>query len=245
MLASLGRLDEARAQIEARRAAEPRLVPHLQWRSVATGMAPAEYWSDRPTEGLPSSAGASPWPLSPHEMIVALVGGDALTGRDLARRGVAEGAPADFSEVRAARYLTELEVGSAWADYLVEPGPEALAVFVDAASRFVLHSYPVNSLNVRAEVLFFHLSSAMAMSSDPATRDDGIHRLRHGRFMDPHVWSLRWEALGKAYDAAGDTAAAIDAYERWVGLMSGSDHILQPRVQTARDRLAALGSTGN
>ena len=69
----------------------------------------------------------------------------------------------------------------------------------------------------------------------------------------PWVWWLRtdgeyhaatYERLGQLYEARGDRAHAIDAYDHAIKLWSSADPELQPRVGTMRARLSALGAAG-
>jgi tetratricopeptide (TPR) repeat protein len=53
-----------------------------------------------------------------------------------------------------------------------------------------------------------------------------------------------WERAGLLSDEVGDTVTALDAYRHFVEQWSDADPELQPRVQVARERIAALdGST--
>jgi hypothetical protein len=48
------------------------------------------------------------------------------------------------------------------------------------------------------------------------------------------------EAVGKMYDARGDTARAVEAYRDFVERWKNADPEVQPRVAAARQRIVAL-----
>jgi hypothetical protein len=48
------------------------------------------------------------------------------------------------------------------------------------------------------------------------------------------------EAIGKMYDARGDTARAVEAYRDFVERWKNADPEVQPRVAAARQRIIAL-----
>jgi TolB-like protein len=88
------------------------------------------------------------------------------------------------------------------------------------------------------------LHRAVVLAARPATRDEGIRRLRYGLSMDPQYVPIARLALGRALEASGDRAGAIEAYGDFIRFWAKADPSLQPRVQEARDAMARLQKQG-
>jgi TolB-like protein len=82
---------------------------------------------------------------------------------------------------------------------------------------------------------------ALALSSRPDTRAEGITRLRYGfDNLDYYLIPLTYVGLGRAYEAAGKTDSAAFAYGRFIRLWDKADPALQSRVAEAREALTRL-----
>ena len=88
---------------------------------------------------------------------------------------------------------------------------------------------------------FLRFQLALALSSRPDTRREGIRWLRYA-FDDEtsYLPPLTYLALGRAWEAAGERDSAAYAYGRFVKLWDKADPPLQGRVQEARDALVRL-----
>ena len=82
---------------------------------------------------------------------------------------------------------------------------------------------------------------AAAQAAHPATREEGIRRLRNGVWVTDLVYlPLTYLWLAQALEASGDAAAAAEAYAHFIRLWRNADPELQPRVETARRALERL-----
>ena len=88
---------------------------------------------------------------------------------------------------------------------------------------------------------FLRFQLALALSSRPDTRQEGIRWLRYA-FEDASSYlpPLTFLALGRAWEAAGERDSAAYAYGRFVKLWDKADPPLQSRVQEAREALSRL-----
>ena len=84
------------------------------------------------------------------------------------------------------------------------------------------------------------LQLALALASRPATRDEGVRRLRYGFAMDPHYIPIAQFAIGEALAEAGDRKGAAEAYSEFIRLWKDADPSVQPRVTRAREALAEV-----
>jgi hypothetical protein len=89
---------------------------------------------------------------------------------------------------------------------------------------------------------FLRFQFALALSARPTTREEGIRWLRYASDdqSQTYLFPLSYLALGQALEAAGEGAAAADAYGRFIRLWDKADPPLQGRVREARDALARL-----
>ena len=90
--------------------------------------------------------------------------------------------------------------------------------------------------------LRLHRAAVMAMR--PQTREQGLNWLRYGMGYDLQYIPISRLALGRALEAAGDRAGAIEAYGEFVRYWQKADPALQPRVQQTRDLIARLQKEG-
>src|SRR5690606_3332956 len=84
------------------------------------------------------------------------------------------------------------------------------------------------------------LQLATALAQRPDTREEGRRLLQHGFVYDAGIEPITRFALGRIEEAAGDKAAAIEAYSRFLKLWDKADPSLAPQVTEARDALARL-----
>ena len=88
----------------------------------------------------------------------------------------------------------------------------------------------------------YHLAKAYEDSGDPRmARDEfeGLVALIPGRTSFGDLYALSYYRLGGIYEKLGNTAKAVECYERFLGLWKESDPGL-PEVADARKRLAGL-----
>jgi TolB-like protein len=95
-------------------------------------------------------------------------------------------------------------------------------------------SHP-GALAVDAPSLPLRLQWALALAARPATRAEGIRRLRYGFELDAVVLPLTFYALGQAYEANGDRAEAAHFYASFLRLWDHADPELQFWVERARE----------
>jgi predicted Zn-dependent protease len=159
----------------------------------------------------------------------ALVRGDAAAARAVlasTRRDTSSAAPIP-------RALLEATEG--WALLIEGDTTAGLARLAEALSRPGVMWADAPTLPIR-------LQWALAQVARPATRAEGIRRLRHGFTFDPQVLPLTLYALGQAYEADGDRARAAESYREFLRLWDRADPQLQPLVQRAR--VALTDETG-
>ena len=71
---------------------------------------------------------------------------------------------------------------------------------------------------------------------DPIRRDAGTGRID----IDPYFLGTTLYELGELYESAGDVKHALEYYGRFIDLWKNADPELQPRVASARARMAQL-----
>lgn len=86
----------------------------------------------------------------------------------------------------------------------------------------------------------FRFQWAAALAARPATREEGIRRLRYGFDGDLPWIPLTYLALGQALEDGGDREGGAQAYAQFVRLWEKADPELQPRVDAARRALQRL-----
>jgi tetratricopeptide (TPR) repeat protein len=90
------------------------------------------------------------------------------------------------------------------------------------------------------ETAYLRFQLALALAAEKNTREEGVQRLRYGFDFDPLYWPLTRLALGHAYEAAGQTDSAAQAYSRFLRLWDKADPELQGRVREAKAALQEL-----
>ncbi len=234
VLASLGRLEEARVYYDTIWAIQG---PHgdIAWSrmmAVWAGLADSAYaaplfdaMATVPREGARQRQGALYG-----EMLLALAQGRSAEARRLADEALA-------IEISGPNPLPPLfRAGLGWAgiidgDTLI--GIEALRSGIEDAG------FGTGFTMVMNQPLRYALATAQA--SYPATREEGIRRLRYGAWaMDIIYIPLTYLWTAQALEAKGDVAGAVEAYSHFVRHWSGADPDLQPRVETARQAIQRL-----
>jgi hypothetical protein len=81
---------------------------------------------------------------------------------------------------------------------------------------------------------------AQALAARPATREEGIRRLRYGFDQDPMLVPIATFSLAKAYEAAGNRDEAAAAYGRFLRLWDKADPEFRSYADDARASLAKL-----
>jgi serine/threonine-protein kinase len=102
----------------------------------------------------------------------------------------------------------------------------------------------VSSFSGPAMTAPLRLHRAAVMAMRPGTREQGLDWLRYGMNYDIQYIPVSRLALGRALEAAGDRAGAIEAYGEFVRYWQKADPALQPRVQQTRDLIARLQKEG-
>jgi TolB-like protein len=93
-------------------------------------------------------------------------------------------------------------------------------------------------LTVDAPTLPLRLQWALALAARPATRAEGIRRLRYGFDFEPEVLPLTSYALGQAYEADGHRAEAAHFYGTFLRLWDRADPELQSWVRRAKEAVS-------
>jgi hypothetical protein len=94
-------------------------------------------------------------------------------------------------------------------------------------------------LTVDAPTLPLRLQWALALAARPATRAQGIRRLRYGFDFEPAILPLTFYALGQAYAADGNRAEAAHFYASFLRLWDRADPDLQSWVRRAKQAVDA------
>ena len=81
---------------------------------------------------------------------------------------------------------------------------------------------------------------ALALAARPATRAEGIRRLRHGFDSDPEFIPISFYYLGRLHEAAGEKEEAVQAYGQFIRLWNKPDPLVAGRLEEAKRALAAL-----
>jgi tetratricopeptide (TPR) repeat protein len=239
LLASLGRLAEARAVFDTVSVMEP-AAAWLDLFTVLAGNADSSY-AGRTFEVL-----ANMPPVPAYQQLAALLfmayslsKGDAATARRWADEAAAtkEAAPAGSDSV--AGFSAVLTAGRGFADLLegdtvaglakLEAGIEDLGYSEDS----YYWAWP------------FHFALAAAQVARPETRARGIRWLRYApAYAQWEYAAPSFRLLGQVLEESGDRAGAADAYERFIRLWEHADPELQPQVEWARRALERLAAEG-
>ncbi len=88
------------------------------------------------------------------------------------------------------------------------------------------------------------LRYALLLASRPASRREGIARLRYGFEQAPELLPITMYYLGKAYEADGQREQAMASYGQFVRLWNRPDSLYVGRAREAKDALQRLTAEG-
>lgn len=232
LLASLGRLAEARPIFDSLRAfADPRQRAfYAAIAPVIAGMADSSFAGDA-FDVLRDTTGPE-WFSRYHLMIHALNHGRV----DEARRLADEAAAADTTGI-APYYLRLIDAASGLADILEGDTAAGLARLESSLAEI---GYAAGYPTELAAPLYLALGAIQARP--PETRPEGLNRLRYpfGGGINPVYIPLYFVELGNALEAAGDSSGAVRAYTQFLHLWRDADPELDSRVEAVRRRLERL-----
>jgi tetratricopeptide (TPR) repeat protein len=236
LLASLGRLAEARAVYDSLWEVEPNVGMFELWPVIA-GYADSSY-AGRSFETL---ASVPPIPMfqqfaALNSMAYSLSRGDAAAARRWADEAAAAGAAAVEDSDSIPRFSALLMAGRGYAD-LLEGDTVAGLAKLEAG---------VEEIGYTEEFFWvwpFRFALAAVWTERPETQARGVRWLRHA----PAIWDWEYAApsfrlLGQVLEESGDRAGAADAYTRFIRLWEGADSELQPEVEWARRALERVAA---
>ncbi len=234
MLASVGRLRDARALFDTLWAVAPDdEAAFLSLLPVIAGIADSTFAETALSKlrNPPDRRGAtraSSYAL----MLFALSQGRASEARRLGNRALASD-----TTFNSGVYVPLVRAGLGWADILDGDTVGGLAKLKSGLEEAGF---------ARADALAYgqplRLAWAVTQVSRSEARAEGIRRLRYGFYgFDFYYLAMRYLLLGQALEAAGDRAAA-EAYSQFIRLWERADPELQPRVETARRALERLAA---
>jgi hypothetical protein len=227
-LVGLGRLDEASRWVDSIGPFPPDGTANVMLWPLALGVAPGGYLGGREDSLLRM---VPPGPRREYAEAMR----ELARGRvSEARRRIAAGLAMPDTPVGLAHTRGLLAGAAGWA-LLIEgdtlAGIRQLRAGIDEAA----------APKADDETAFLRFQLALALSSRPETREEGIRWLEWG-FLPNQVFllPLAYLALGRAWEAAGEPDSAAHAYGRFVRLWDKADPPVQGLVQEARDALARL-----
>ena len=240
MLSGLGRLDEVKRIADS-------LTPNdgkyfVQMIPIWGGFAPPGYADSLQAEiersGIAAANVAST--TNPYELyfrsIFELGQGNAAAAAPMIARGLAM----DSTALRnfGGQWIHGLFVAAdGWRSVLTGDTTAGLGKITDGLKQIGPFGGPAMSAPLR-------LHRAAVMASRPQTREQGLNWLRYGMGYDLQYLPVSRLAVGRALEAAGDRAGAIEAYGEFVRYWQKADPALQPRVQQTRDLIARLQKEG-
>jgi tetratricopeptide (TPR) repeat protein len=225
----MGRAAEGRRLADSLLARDPRMGSIATTFPVLVGITPRSSIHDMET-GLRARANQPVASLVLAEL--ALAGGDPAEARAVIKRARA------LDSVKTTPVLRSLfDATEGWADLL--EGDTASGI-----NRIAAGLQQPGVLTVDAPTLPLRLQWALALAARPATRAEGIRRLRYGFDLDPSVLPLTFYALGQAYEAEGNRAEAAHFYGSFLRLWDRADPELQSSVRRAKEAVSTE-STGH
>jgi tetratricopeptide (TPR) repeat protein len=227
-LVGLGRLDEASRWVDSIGPFPPDGTANVMLWPLALGVAPGGYLGGREDSLLRM---VPPGPR--HEYAEAM--------RELARGRVSEAR----RRIAAGLAMPDMPVGLAHTEGLLA-GAAGWASLIEGDTLAGIRQLRAGIDEAAApkaddETAFLRFQLALALSSRPETREEGIRWLRWA-FLPRQLFllPLAYLALGRAWEAAGEPDSAAHAYGRFVRLWNKADPPLQGLVQEAREALARL-----
>ncbi|MDX2122387.1 MAG: protein kinase, partial [Gemmatimonadota bacterium] len=226
VLAGLGQLDAARAVFDSARMENPDQAGAIMMWPLMIGFAPKSYAPELVTR-LHTEPRRNPFQVY-FQAIIRLSGGERVEGTRLLDSLLAHRDPKMppklYDLVGAAKGWTTMMAGDTAAGIRqMRTGLEGVG---SGWNSFM--TAPVR------------LQLATALAQRPDTREEGRRLLQYGFVYDAGISPVTQYALGRIEDAAGNKAAAIDAYSRFLKLWDKADPSLQPRITEAKEALARL-----
>lgn len=102
----------------------------------------------------------------------------------------------------------------------------------------------IGGVNATGFVFPVQLRYAMLLTARPATRAEGIRRLRYGFAGAPEMYPILQYYLGRAWESAGQPDSAAAAYGQFLRLWAKADTIYRPLVNDARTALERVTGEG-
>jgi serine/threonine-protein kinase len=222
-LAGLGRFRDAGVAYDSlAKVNQDQALAIILWPRFA-GFAPPEYQPPQ-LAGLASMPVRSPFQVYVRS-VIQLNAGDRLGGArqidSLLAAQIPNMPPQFWGLVRAAKGWTMILAGDTTAGVKLMQG--SLEEVGGGWNRWL--SAPLR----------LQLATTLAMR--PETREQGRRLLQYGFVTDLGVIPIAQYALGRAEEAAGNRAAAAEAYGRFLRLWDKADPMAQPRVNEAREAL--------
>ena len=207
---------------------------------ILAGFAPAGYADSFASlvrsEGVEiPSPNVNPFPTY-FRSLAALSQGDMATAGPLIDRGLAIDT-AHFQRFGGAWVRGLFMAADGWRVILRGDTANGLAKIAAGLDRVGFSGGPPVTSAVR-------LQRALVLANRAATREEGIRLLRYGFTLDAAFLPITRLALGRALEAGGDRAGAIEAYGEFVRYWAEADSSLQPRVQEAREAIQRLQAAG-
>jgi serine/threonine protein kinase/tetratricopeptide (TPR) repeat protein len=120
--------------------------------------------------------------------------------------------------------------------------PLAIEHFKEALSLIYSQYQSINGINNEHGLFMYSLALAYYKTGQIETAQEEFEKITHlttGRLYYGDVYAKSFYMLGKIYEQQGDTAQAIEHYEKFLSLWKDADPGL-PEVEDARKRLAGL-----
>lgn len=236
LLASLGRLAEAKPLFDTLWTLDPRNMGRTAFFLVWAGLADSAYAAG-PMQllAMTQTDPRIEQQLDYGRMLYALSRGRHRDAHRLAAKGLAADSSYDLD-----MWGGFLTAGLGWADVLAG---DTVAGVEKLRSGLGQAGFSRNVLFINSPLRF---QLAATLAARPETRAEGLRRLRYGLWLtDTQYAPLSFFVIGQALEESGDRAGAARAYSQFVRLWEKADPELQPRVEAARralERLAAEGS---
>ncbi|MGH7579369.1 MAG: protein kinase domain-containing protein [Gemmatimonadales bacterium] len=232
MLLGMGRMREVRALADSVAAVSPGAAAGLLGTPVVLGIAPPSALGTRVDSLMALDPELTSSPR--REAYAAAMKAIARGRPDEAIRSATEGIEAADRSPDSTRFRGLLRATAGWARLVKGDTAAGIAdLRAGLAETGGPHAAGITALQ--------RFQLALALSTDPDTRSEGITRLRYGfDNADFYLTPLAFLALGRTYEAAGKRDSAAVAYGRFVRLWDKADPELQGRVTEAREALTRL-----
>ncbi len=222
-LSGLGRLTEAEAVFDTLKKVDPEQAwGILMWPGLV-GFAPPDYLPPQ-LAAMAAAPMRNPWEAY-MRAVVRLNRGDQAGGTRWIDSLLANRAPN-----LPPRFWGMVEAAKGWS--IIMAGDTAAGLIRMRGSLEQVGSGWNRFLTAPLRLQF-----ATAMALHPATRDEGRALLRYGFTNEMGMVPIAQYALGRAEEAAGNRAAAAEAYGNFLRLWDKADPIFQPRITEVKEAL--------